>query len=403
MQIQSGICIELNGDRSVFLMKNGDFVRGTPVGHPLPGEETSFYRFGKKPALHWQPVMAPAIAAAAVMALFMSVWIVPAEEAFSYVQVEINPGIEFGINAQYEVVSMRELNNDGHDLIHQLGDWKNDPLEDVLNRVFQVAVTEQTEQITITSVQEKSRKTAQSIKQIVLAVSSEVEADQTAIQMKEATKEQWRRSKDDLVPVGQLIEKAETLNIQKNSEAKGPSKEVEKVPILKENKPTTVKEMPNITQKEKRPKEKETPIEKKPAIQKETILPAVEKKKEHPSPRTEQQQKTPNQADDSSHKTKSIPPVKKQDKAKQPNPKPKKKPVEQKEQSGSQDEKARNSKTSGQQKKNEASAVRKEAPVETEKDQPKKTMAEEPRNEKELKKTENAPKQEKKKGNNKNE
>ena len=105
-------------------------------------------------------------AAIAALALFMSVLVSPAEEAFGYVQIQINPGIELGVNEQHEVVSIRELNSDGEKLIHQLGDWKDSSLPEILNRVIGLAVTEKTEDITITAVEEEGKEIGDSIKKV---------------------------------------------------------------------------------------------------------------------------------------------------------------------------------------------------------------------------------------------
>ncbi|MBT2570364.1 hypothetical protein [Planococcus sp. ISL-110] len=354
MRIKSGICIELNHDRSIFLMKNGQFVKGAPAGDPSIGEEASFYPWVKKPAVRWQPVMAPAIAAIAAAVLFMSVLAFPAEEAFSYVQVQINPGIELGINDRYEVVSIRELNSDGYDLIHQLDDWENEPLFDVLNRVFELAVTDQTEQITITAVEEDDRELDESIKKFVLAVSAIAQNENMAIQMKEATKEQWRQSKDDHVPVGQMIEKAENLKIQKETEVQEPTQKVVTPPVSKEDNVIDEKEAPseskqstsnketnknketNPSKEENESKEKnikKEPNKNKPTEKNTSTSSAKEKKKGEPLPKTEQQPKKTeqnNKADESSTKADNPAPVKKKEKEKSVKPVPKEKPVDKK-------------------------------------------------------------------------
>ena len=226
---QSGICMELQQNHSVFLLENGRFVSGTPIGNPTIGEVSSFYPTPKS-TIRWQPVMAPLIAGAAACMLFLSAIVFPTEEAYSYVQVEINPGIELGINQQYEVISVRELNKDGHDLIHQMGKWENNSLQEVVNRVFELAITPNTKQITVTAVEESNRNKKQSIKKVILAASSKIQTDQIAIQMKQATKEQWRDSKEKQVPVGKLIHKTEILPADVESKRDIPVENQNKLP-----------------------------------------------------------------------------------------------------------------------------------------------------------------------------
>ncbi|ANU10384.1 hypothetical protein A1A1_15268 [Planococcus antarcticus DSM 14505] len=420
MRIKSGICIELNHDHSIFLIKNGQFVLGTPASNSSIGEEVSFYPLEKKRLLHWNPVMAPVLAAAAVFILFMSALLFPEEEAFSYVQVEINPGIELGIDDRYEVVSIRDLNSDGGELIDQLDDWENDSLFDVLNRVFELAVTEQTKQIVITSVGEDSSESEQSIEKVVLAVSSIVESDKVAIQMKEATREQWRQSKKNLIPVGQMIEKAETLKVQRNSEVQEPVRETDEMPAPKERKSIDNQETPSERETENKSTEKNDnaktnmqnenkPAEKKkqitPAVKEKVVLPAAEKKKNDPSLKKEQQHKTPKQKDkrdESLSKTKNTAPVKTKDKEKPTNRELKEKPVEKKKQKPLHNKEQKNSEAAKQQKKKEAStgsnpAVKKEIKTPPGQQKKKQQADDAPVKKKEQKKAGNFPKKEREK------
>lgn len=305
MRKQSGICIKSKKDRSIFLKADGQFVKGTPVGNPLKGEEALFYPLEKKPTIRILPTMAPITAAIATIVLFMSAFFFPTEEAYGYVQVQVNPGIEIGIDEEYKVVSVRELNSDGHELIHQLGDWKNDSLLTVLNRVLELAVTDQTRDVTITAVEEDNSQAEQSIKKVVLALSLEVENDQLAIQMKEATKEQWRLSKKDQVPVGQMIEKVETVKNQVEPQEQLLEQEKLPVPTLQVKEKNILKEHNSVKEeKETKPKPKET-----------SNLPV--EKNENKSLKEKQQQKEPKQKSnnkESSIDTKNTPSVKPQKK-----------------------------------------------------------------------------------------
>ncbi len=372
MRRQSGICMELNQDRSIFLMENGRFIKGTPIGNPSIGEEASFYPYEKKQAVGWRPIMAPLIAAVAALVLFMSVLVAPAEEAFGYVQVQINPGVELGINDQYEVVSIRELNSDGHELIHQLDDWKNDSLLDVLSRVFEIAVTDQTEQITITAVEEDDSDFDKAIKKVVLAVSSDAKNKQMAIQMKEATKAQWRQSREDHVPVGQMIKKTETLKIQQPDVRKS-REETEAVTEPKESKAANEQKPPNENNGKNHEKERKNtqPSDENKTIpprdEKKAVPPASEKKQINPSPKTEQQKtlKPNSKTEKPAAKTDKAPPVKAEEKNNPNKPAPKEKPaekkeknpLEQKEKNSSENKDRPNSEAPGLQKKNDKPAA----------------------------------------------
>lgn len=383
MQRQSGICIELNQDRSIFLMKDGQFVTGTPVGKTSIGEEAKFYPFEKKTLIRRQPIIAPVVAAIAALALFMSVLVSPAEEAFGYVQIQINPGIELGVNEQHEVVSIRELNSDGEKLIHQLGDWKDSSLPEILNRVIGLAVTEKTKDITITAVEEEGKEIEDSIKKVAAEVSSSTDNENMAIHLKAATKKQWRQSKEKHVPVGKLIEESETLKKEKQPDVKKKEHQSDKKPIYKEE--TNGNKQGESDQNKKTDNreidESNTSKDKKHPNAKKATPPAVEKKrevKEH-----QKNSKQNNESEKSSAQPKNILPEKKQEKVnpqpkaepkqkaepkpvpkpkvvpkEKPEPKPKEKyepkqkPKEKNEKRGPENKGQGNSKAPGQQKKN---------------------------------------------------
>ncbi|WP_223633808.1 hypothetical protein [Planococcus sp. 4-30] len=258
-------------------------------------------------------------------------------------------------------------------MIHQLDDWKNDSLLDVLSRVFEIAVTDQTEQITITAVEEDDSDFDKAIKKVVLAVSSDAKNKQMAIQMKEATKAQWRQSREDHVPVGQMIKKTETLKIQQQPDVRKSGEEAEAVTVPKENK--AVNEQKPPTNNNGKNHEKETkntkPADKNKTIpprgEKKPAPPAAEKKQNNPSPKTEQQktQKPNRKAEEPAAKTEKAPPVKTEEKNNSNKPAPKEKPAEKKEKNPAEhkeknpsENKARpNNEAPGQQKKKDTPAA----------------------------------------------
>lgn len=219
MSMQKGICMELKEDRSVFLLKSGQFVKGKPAGSTAVGEESYFYPIAEKSSKKvWTPIWVPIIAAIAVLALFLSVAF-PAQEAFAYVQVEINPGLEMGVNEKGNVISIRPLNGDGTLLIERLGDWKNQPLNSILTEIFNESIANDTEDITITTVAAKKKgKNRTSIDKMVLAVSSEIANERISIRLKEASREDWRRSVKEHVPVGNLVEKSTPVKIEQKQD-----------------------------------------------------------------------------------------------------------------------------------------------------------------------------------------
>lgn len=216
MRMQKGICIELDGDRSVYMLADGRFVTGRPQQGTAVGEEAFFESLSTTPTMKRRRATMftmPIIATVAIVMLVFSTFLMPEQEAYGYVQVESNPGIELALDDERQVISVRELNADGRQLIEQLDKWENGTLEDVLKNVLALSISDDTEQVTITTVQEQGdTKTISTVEQITLAALTD-NADKTLhIHLKEANKEQWRQAKEQQVPVGQFAKNNRTYS-----------------------------------------------------------------------------------------------------------------------------------------------------------------------------------------------
>ena len=299
MKMQKGLCIELNGSSSVFIGQNGEFVHGTPAGKMNVGEEGFFYPkqvIAKRKRKSFKPVWAPIIAALAVAVLFLSV-LIPKQEAFTYVQVQVNPGVELGIDEEYEVVSIRELNADGREIIRELGEWKNHSLEEVLDRVITLSMQETTENIVITTVADEVDEIAdKTVVDSVLAISAKTLAKNVTVQLKEASKKQWRNSVEKSVPVGQLIRKSTNFVNDKKEEKtinavyEDPLKVKEKPnrdkvmdKELKKTENTEKKESKDKAKEERNLEKDEVKDKKNPSLKQKEVPNGQEKKKDTPA------------------------------------------------------------------------------------------------------------------------
>ncbi|UJF25907.1 hypothetical protein [Planococcus sp. 107-1] len=206
MQMQKGICLELNKDRSVFILKDGRFVEGRPADEAAVGEEAYFFPKVKKAKSRVGMMLAPAVLAAAILMLVLST-VLPSNEAYAYVQIEVNPSIEMGIDENFRVVSLRELNKDGLEVISKIKDWENLSVDEVLEKAILLSLRESTEEVTITTVVTGDEKESLAdLEAAVLAVSAKVAKEKLEVHLKEASPEQWRKSIKENVPVGQKVE-----------------------------------------------------------------------------------------------------------------------------------------------------------------------------------------------------
>lgn len=312
MGMQKGLCIELNGSSSVFIGPNGEFVHGTPAREIAVGEETYFYpkqisTVREKRMI--KPIWASVAASFAVALLFLSV-LLPKQEAYAYVQVQVNPGIELGIDENYKVISVRELNDDGYDLISAMAEWQDQPLDIVLENVVQLSLKGATEVITITTVADKDDAIADdAIVDAVMAISSKVLAGDIAVQLKDASRDEWRTSIENNVPAGQLVKDSKKLTneeqeepIQGDKKEKAPFKESDSDdnPPPKEMKPDS-----NLKEKSEEPASSDTKAT-PPGQEQRKQNPAAEKGKNQP-PGQEKRNEVPGQKKKDDQKGKAQP------------------------------------------------------------------------------------------------
>ena len=215
--IQKGLYIEQNNNRSVFLMRDGQFIQGRPAAPLSIGEEGSFYPLTARPKWQWRPIFAPAIAVVAILLLFFSA-LLPSEDAFAYVQLEMDSSIEFGVDKAIRVISIRELDADGQKLIVKLGDWEGEALDKLIERSIAISVTEETEKVTITTAAKKSADTAKiKFEKMVLTASAAAAKRDIEVRVKKATFVQWEKSVKEKIPVGQKVETYTSVESEEKS------------------------------------------------------------------------------------------------------------------------------------------------------------------------------------------
>ncbi len=114
--MEKGIVVEKSGRNLIVLTPEGEFKKvAVSGGEYRLGQEIEFnvprvssvYRFG-------------AIAAAVVLLLLVPVFVNLMEmshKAYAYVQLDINPGVEFTINRYDRIIDVRALNSDGQKVL----------------------------------------------------------------------------------------------------------------------------------------------------------------------------------------------------------------------------------------------------------------------------------------------
>lgn len=155
MHAYRGIVCEKNTNDMIFLTSEGEFVHGIPlVTDPEVGEEVEFHlvtttnlrRKRMKPFF-----IGPALIAAVLLVFLVASLIPQTNSAYAYVQVEGDQAIEFGVDGEGNVVSLRSL-DEAPNL--ELQDWEGLPIGIVLAKVVK-QIAPKNDELAVTTVYEK--------------------------------------------------------------------------------------------------------------------------------------------------------------------------------------------------------------------------------------------------------
>ncbi|WP_151698916.1 anti-sigma factor domain-containing protein [Psychrobacillus glaciei] len=214
MRVYKGIVCEKKNKYSVFITKEGEFLRGIPLeANPEIGEEAHFHLFeattqGRK----WlKPSILGPVFVAAMLFIFIIVSFIPNPDiALAYVQVDGKNAIELGVNKNGQVVTLRSLT----ETPIELDDWEGHPFDLVLEKAIATAqMSPITKQLAITTIYENEKKPGNMRKMIENAV-EEVQNDHKdkLFLMKESTIEERNKANKRNTSIQKLKQKERQIN-----------------------------------------------------------------------------------------------------------------------------------------------------------------------------------------------
>ncbi len=190
MDRETGVVLEIRGDKAVVLTRKGEFREVPRRGWNWTiGQEVELAEVGAvsslKRSLRGLVHRPAAWAAALVVLMFCSAffgYFLGATTPAAYVTVDINPSLELTLNARDQVIDAEGLNGDGEDIVRDL-EYRGKPLGEVMELVTELAVqkgflvSEQKEPAIVISASpvEDESKTPQELAAILLTAQSRVE------------------------------------------------------------------------------------------------------------------------------------------------------------------------------------------------------------------------------------
>ena len=153
MRKYRGIVCEKKASYSVFLTKDGEFVRGVPLMASVQiGDEAEFHLIASSETLkRMKPIfIAPALVAAVLLLFLAASWFSQTTTAYAYIQVEGDSTIEIGVNKKGKVISLQSATE-------EIKDWEGQSIDLVLAKAVEQVTTDKKE-LAVTTVYEKEDK-----------------------------------------------------------------------------------------------------------------------------------------------------------------------------------------------------------------------------------------------------
>lgn len=256
-----GIVIEKNDNRLIIMTNEGQFLemksydKTVEIGQEIEVKNTTVY----KPEVFRKIA---SIAAAIIIFLSGGYGILGHYMVYGYVDVDINPSVELSYNLYKRVISVKGLNEDGINLLTKIKDYKNKPIQAVVNKVIDSAIEEEyiksneenTVLVTITeNKNEINDKTI--LREIDTHIkSSSIEAEVVVVK---SDKKSFEDAKQSNLSPGKLklIEKAADVNKHINPKEIQEKSVKEIMNIIKESKKND-KELDKINKKVEKEEEK---------------------------------------------------------------------------------------------------------------------------------------------------
>ena len=154
-----GIVMEIHKDKVIVLTKDGSFLEVNRGNRILDIGQEIIIDTNKN--LRRQIIRRfVSVAAVFILLLTTGYGVYGYYTPYGYVNVDINPSVELAYNLYNRVIDIKGLNEDGDILISKVKDYRNKPIEKVINEVVDRAVEEdyvkpQEENVILITVTEK--------------------------------------------------------------------------------------------------------------------------------------------------------------------------------------------------------------------------------------------------------
>ncbi|MGR9050996.1 anti-sigma-I factor RsgI family protein [Halobacillus faecis] len=144
--MKKGIVMEQQNEYMIVMTSDGKFHRAEKINHADIGMEVQFKTVDERKVLHqWTQVMRSHYTRAAVVAIIFLLMVFPvfswygSNQAFAYMNIDINPSVELELNDQMQVIDMTPQNEEAEEIVSSLKDWKKKDASEVTFELIELS------------------------------------------------------------------------------------------------------------------------------------------------------------------------------------------------------------------------------------------------------------------------
>ncbi|MBM6618118.1 anti-sigma factor domain-containing protein [Bacillus suaedaesalsae] len=235
--MKRGVILEIGNQYITLLTPEGEFLRSRkgkehyeigeevdffPVNEYVPTKK-SYFRLNK-----WRTGIASAVAAAL---LFFSIFnLYDGNEVYAYMTIDINPSIEAGVDKKLRVVSLEAFNSEGEEVVNNLEEWMNEPIDSVTQAIIQESKDsgyyKEGAEVLLTTVivEEEDAPLAEELNENVQSIVESSKEEEVVITALNSTKEDREHALEQGISTGKYVK--ETLTAREKDLEKQEKKEM---------------------------------------------------------------------------------------------------------------------------------------------------------------------------------
>ncbi|GEN53063.1 anti-sigma factor domain-containing protein [Halobacillus faecis] len=144
--MKKGIVMEQQNEYMIVMTSDGKFHRAEKINHADIGMEVQFRTVDERKVLHqWTQVLRNRYTRAAVVAIIFLLMVFPvfswygSNQAYAYMNIDINPSVELELNDQMQVIDIIPQNDEADEIVTTLKDWKKKDASEVTFELIELS------------------------------------------------------------------------------------------------------------------------------------------------------------------------------------------------------------------------------------------------------------------------